>query len=45
MKALVACFSASGVTAKVANHLAEAVNAPVYEIKPAVAYTRADLDK
>jgi len=44
MKALVAYFSASGVTAKVAARLAEAVNAPLYEIKPAVAYTAADLD-
>lgn len=44
MKALVAYFSASGVTAKVAARLAEAVNTPLYEIKPAVAYTTADLD-
>ena len=44
MKALVAYFSASGVTAKVAGKLAEAVNAPLYEIKPAVAYTAVDLD-
>lgn len=44
MKALVAYFSASGVTARVAGKLAEAVNAPLYEIKPAVAYTAADLD-
>ena len=44
MKALVAYFSASGVTAKVAGKLAEALNAPLYEIKPAAAYTAADLD-
>ena len=44
MSALVAYFSASGVTAKVANALAKAINAPVYEIKPAVLYTPADLD-
>ena len=34
MNALVVFFSASGVTAKVALKLAEAVEAPVYEIKP-----------
>ena len=34
MNALVVFFSASGVTAKVARKLAEAVEAPVYEIKP-----------
>ena len=44
MKALVTYFSASGVTAKLANRLAEAINAPLYEIKPAVPYTQADLD-
>ena len=44
MKALVTYFSASGVTAKVAARLAEALNAPLYEIKPATAYTAADLD-
>ncbi len=44
MKALVAYFSASGVTAGVANRLAEAVGAPVYEIRPAVPYTAEDLD-
>ena len=44
MKALVTYFSASGVTARLATRLAEAINAPIYEIKPAVAYTRADLD-
>ena len=44
MKALVAYFSASGVTAKLAGKLAEALNAPLYEIKPAAAYTAADLD-
>ena len=41
---LVAYFSASGVTAKVAETLAEAVGADIYEIAPAVPYTRADLD-
>lgn len=43
-KTLVAYFSASGTTAKVAEMLAKAANADVYEIKPAVPYTRADLD-
>ena len=44
MNALVVFFSASGVTAKVARKLAEAVEAPVYEIKPKETYTAADLD-
>ena len=43
-KALVAYFSASGVTAKVAKKLAEAAGADLYEIKPAVPYTSADLN-
>ena len=43
-KILVAYFSASGTTAKVAETLAKAANADIYEIKPAVPYTRADLD-
>lgn len=41
---LVAYFSASGVTEKVAKALAEAVGADVCEIEPKVRYTRADLD-
>ncbi len=44
MKALVTYFSASGVTAGLAKRLAEAIDAPLYEIKPAVPYTQADLD-
>lgn len=44
MKALVTYFSASGVTAKLARRLSDAINAPLYEIKPAVPYTEADLD-
>ena len=44
MKALVTYFSASGVTAKLAARLADAMDAPLYEIKPAVTYTAADLD-
>jgi len=43
-KVLVAYFSASGVTAKVAKVLAEAANADLYEIKPEVPYTQADLN-
>ncbi|MBQ3396723.1 MAG: NAD(P)H-dependent oxidoreductase [Synergistaceae bacterium] len=41
---LVAYFSASGVTGSVAKKLAEAVNADIYEIKPKVPYTNADLN-
>ena len=43
-KKLVAYFSASGVTKKAAEALAEAAGADLYEIKPEVPYTRADLD-
>ena len=43
-KKLVAYFSASGVTAKVAKFLAEAAAADLFEIEPEVPYTRADLD-
>ena len=43
-KTLVAYFSASGVTAKAAETLAAAAEADLYEIKPAVPYTQADLD-
>lgn len=43
-KKLVAYFSASGVTAKVAKSLAAAAGADLYEIKPAAAYTKADLN-
>ncbi|MBR0150988.1 MAG: NAD(P)H-dependent oxidoreductase [Synergistaceae bacterium] len=41
---LVAYFSASGVTAGVAKKLAEATGADIYEIKPTVPYTSADLN-
>ena len=44
MNTLVAYFSASGVTAAAAKNLAEAAGADLYEIKPAVPYTEADLD-
>ena len=43
-KTLVAYFSASGVTAKVADKLADALGADIYEIRPAVPYTKADLN-
>ena len=43
-KALVAYFSASGRTAKVAEKLAAAMGADSYEIKPEVKYTKADLN-
>ena len=43
-KILVAYFSASGVTARAAQDLAQAVGADLYEIKPAVPYTTADLN-
>jgi len=43
-KKLVAYFSASGVTKGVAEMLAEAANADIYEIKPVTPYTQADLD-
>ena len=43
-KALVAYFSASGTTAKAAKALAQAAGAELYEIRPAVPYTRADLN-
>lgn len=41
---LVAYFSASGVTAGAARKLAEEAGADLYEIKPEVPYTSADLD-
>lgn len=44
MKKLVAYFSASGVTKGVAEHLAKAVGADLFEIRPAVPYTYDDLD-
>lgn len=43
-KTLVAYFSASGTTAKLAKKIAEAAKADVFEIKPAVPYGREDLD-
>ena len=43
-KKLVAYFSASGVTEKMAKTLAEVTGADLFEIQPAVPYTTADLD-
>ncbi|GAA0799905.1 flavodoxin [Faecalicatena orotica] len=43
-KMLVTYFSASGETAKLAKKLAETVGADLFEIKPEVPYTSADLD-
>ncbi len=43
-KNLVAYFSASGTTARVAKEMANASGADLYEIKPAQPYTSADLD-
>lgn len=43
-KKLVAYFSASGVTKKAAQRLAEAADADLYEIKPETPYTPQDLD-
>ena len=44
MNALVAYFSATGTTARAAKALANAVGGELYEIKPAVPYTSADLN-
>lgn len=43
-KKLTAYFSASGVTRKVAQMVAEAAGADLYEIEPKTAYTKADLN-
>jgi flavodoxin len=43
-KTLVVYFSASGVTKKLAENLAEAANADLFEIRPETPYTKADLD-
>ena len=44
MKTLVAYFSASGSTARLAKTRASAADAELYEIRPAVAYERRDLN-
>lgn len=43
-KSLVAYFSASGVTKKAAEMLSKVTNSDLFEIKPSVPYTKADLD-
>ncbi len=43
-KKLVAWFSASGITAKVAREIAAVENADCFEIRPEAPYTREDLD-
>lgn len=43
-KKLVAYFSATGTTARVADMLADAIGANLYEIEPTVSYTQADLN-
>lgn len=43
-KKLVAYFSATGTTAAAAKLLSEAAEADIYEIKPEVPYTKADLN-
>lgn len=43
-KTLVAYFSASGVTARLAETIAKAADADLYEIDPKVPYTSADLN-
>ncbi|MCI8513996.1 MAG: flavodoxin [Lachnospiraceae bacterium] len=43
-KALIAYFSAGGVTKRAAKSLAEAGGAGLYEIRPAVPYTKEDLN-
>ena len=44
MKTLVAYFSATGTTEQVAKELADVTGGTLYEIKPEVKYTAADLD-
>ena len=43
-KGLIAYFSASGVTARLANTVAQATGGELYEIKPTVPYTDRDLN-
>ena len=43
-KRLVAYFSASGVTAKMAKKLADAIGADLFEIVPEEPYTKEDLN-
>lgn len=41
---LVAYFSASGVTAKVAENIAETIGADIFCVEPEIPYTKSDLD-
>ena len=41
---LVACFSASGITAGVARKLSSAIGADYFEIQPQIPYSKADLN-
>lgn len=43
-KVLIAYFSASGETKKLAERLAQEIGADLFEIKPESPYTNADLD-
>lgn len=43
-KILTAYFSASGITAKTAKEIAELTNGDLFEIRPQIPYTQADLD-
>ena len=43
-RCLVSYFSASGITAKLAESLSDAIGADLFEIVPKVRYTKADLD-
>ena len=44
MKTLITYFSASGVTKKVAEKIAQAVEGDLFEIEPVEKYTEEDLD-
>ena len=44
MKSLVAYFSASGVTAKAAKAIADALGSDLFEIRPETPYSKADLN-
>lgn len=44
MKTLIAYFSATGTTEKLAKSLAKATNGDLFEIQPTIPYTDADLD-
>lgn len=43
MKSIVVYFSASGITAKVAEKLSDAIGADLFEIRPEIPYTKEDL--